>query len=63
MRLLTVPEVEAIVGSGVEQGGDGADLPGRCTYSRGGDVGSGVVQANTRFEIAFSCIIPYFVIY
>ncbi len=42
--LLTVPEMEAVLGSGVEQGGFGADLPGRCTYSRGGDVGSGVVQ-------------------
>jgi hypothetical protein len=42
--LLTVPEMEAVLGSGVEQSGFGADLPGRCTYSRGGDVGSGVVQ-------------------
>lgn len=42
--LLTVPEMEAVLGSGVEQGGFGTDLPGRCTYSRGGDIGSGVVQ-------------------
>ncbi|MEO5724203.1 MAG: hypothetical protein ABIQ39_02865 [Ilumatobacteraceae bacterium] len=42
--LLTVPEMEAVLGSGVEQGGFGTDLPGRCTFSRGGDIGSGVVQ-------------------
>ncbi len=42
--LLTIPEMEAVLGSGVEQGGFGVDLPGRCTYSRFGDVGSGVVQ-------------------
>ena len=42
--LLTVPEIEAALGSGVVQGGFGDDLPGRCTYSRNGDVGSGVVQ-------------------
>jgi hypothetical protein len=42
--LLTVPEIEAALGSGVEQGGFGDDLPGRCTYSLGGDVGAGVVQ-------------------
>ncbi len=42
--LLTVPELEAALGSGVEQGGFGTDLPGRCTYSLGGDVGAGVVQ-------------------
>jgi hypothetical protein len=42
--LLTVPEMEAVLGSGVEQGGFGNDLPGRCTYSLGGDVGAGVVQ-------------------
>ena len=42
--LLTVPEIEAALGSGVEQGGFGDDLPGRCTYSKGGDVGAGVVQ-------------------
>lgn len=41
--LLTVPEMEAALGSGVEQGGFGKDLPGRCTYSKGGDVGAGVV--------------------
>lgn len=42
--LLTVPEIEVALGSGVEQGGFGEDLPGRCTYSVGGDVGAGVVQ-------------------
>jgi hypothetical protein len=42
--LLTVPEIETVLGSGVEQGGFGEDLPGRCTYSVGGDVGAGVVQ-------------------
>lgn len=42
--LLTVPEIETALGSGVEQGGFGDDLPGRCTYSLGGDVGAGVVQ-------------------
>jgi hypothetical protein len=41
--LLTVAEIEAVVGPGVEQGGFGKDLPGRCTYSVGGDVGAGVV--------------------
>lgn len=41
--LLTVAEIEAAVGPGVEQGGFGQDLPGRCTYSVGGDVGAGVV--------------------
>ena len=41
--LLTVAEIEAVVGPGVEQGGFGQDLPGRCTYSVGGDVGAGVV--------------------
>ncbi len=42
--LLTVPEIEVAIGRGVERGGFGDDLPGRCTYSRGGDVGAGVVQ-------------------
>jgi hypothetical protein len=42
--LLTVPEIEVALGSGVEQGGFGEDLAGRCTYSLGGDVGAGVVQ-------------------
>lgn len=42
--LLTVPEIEAVLGSGVEQGGFGDDLSGRCTYSLAGDVGAGVVQ-------------------
>ena len=42
--LLTVAEIEVVLGSGVEQGGFGDDLPGRCTYSLGGDVGAGVVQ-------------------
>ena len=42
--LLTVPEIEAVLGNGVEQGGFGNDLLGRCTYSLGGDVGAGVVQ-------------------
>ncbi|MEY2446072.1 MAG: hypothetical protein QOE00_2652 [Ilumatobacteraceae bacterium] len=42
--LLTVPEIEVALGSGVEQGGFGQDLPGRCTYSVAGDVGAGVVQ-------------------
>jgi hypothetical protein len=42
--LLTVPEIEVALGSDVEQGGFGEDLPGRCTYSVGGDVGAGVVQ-------------------
>ncbi len=42
--LLTVPEIEVALGSGVEQGGFGEDLAGRCTYSVGGDVGAGVVQ-------------------
>ena len=41
--LLTVPEIEVAIGSGVERGGFGEDLPGRCTYSIGGDVGAGVV--------------------
>lgn len=41
--LLTLPEIEAAIGSGVERGGFGKDLPGRCTYSIGGDVGAGVV--------------------
>jgi hypothetical protein len=41
--LLTVSEIEAAIGSGVERGGLGDDAPGRCTYSRGGDVGTGVV--------------------
>ncbi len=41
--LLTIPEMEAALGNGVEQGGFGDDLPGRCTYSKGGDVGAGVV--------------------
>lgn len=41
--LLTVPEIEAAIGSGVEQGGFGEDQAGRCTYSVGGDVGAGVV--------------------
>ncbi len=41
--LLTIPEMEAAIGSGVEQGGFGEDQPGRCTYSIGGDVGAGVV--------------------
>ncbi len=41
--LLTVAEIEAAVGPDVEQGGFGQDLPGRCTYSVGGDVGAGVV--------------------
>ena len=42
--LLTLPEIEGALGTGVEQGGFGDDLPGRCTYSIGGDVGAGVVQ-------------------
>ena len=42
-RLLTIPEMEAAIGSGVEQGGFGEDQPGRCTYSIGGDVGAGSV--------------------
>ncbi|MEP7202876.1 MAG: hypothetical protein ABI894_09720 [Ilumatobacteraceae bacterium] len=46
--LLTIPEIEAVLGSGVEQGGFGDDLPGRCTYSLGGDVGAGVVQITLR---------------
>jgi hypothetical protein len=41
--LLTVPEIEGGIGSGVVRGGFGEDLPGRCTYSIGGDVGAGVV--------------------
>lgn len=41
--LLTLPEMEAAIGPGVEQGGFGEDLLGRCTYSVGGDVGAGVV--------------------
>lgn len=41
--LLTIPEMEAAVGSGIERGGFGEDPPGRCNYSRGGDVGAGVV--------------------
>jgi hypothetical protein len=41
--LLTVPEIEDSIGSGVERGGFGEDLPGHCTYSIGGDVGAGVV--------------------
>jgi hypothetical protein len=41
--LLTIPEMETALGNGVEQGGFGDDLPGRCTYSKGGDVGAGVV--------------------
>jgi hypothetical protein len=41
--LLTVPEIEVAIGSGVERGGFGEDRPGRCTYSIGGDVGVGVV--------------------
>jgi hypothetical protein len=41
--LLTLPEMEAAIGSGVERGGFGEDLPGRCTYSVRGDVGAGVV--------------------
>lgn len=41
--LLTIPEMEVAIGPGVEQGGFGEDLAGRCTYSIGGDVGAGVV--------------------
>jgi hypothetical protein len=41
--LLTVAEIEAAIGPGVERGGFGDDLPGRCTYSIRGDVGAGVV--------------------
>lgn len=42
-ELLTIPEMEAAIGSGVERGGFGEDPPGRCNYSRGGDVGAGAV--------------------
>ena len=41
--LLTIPEMEAAVGSGIERGGFGQDPPGRCNYSLGGDVGRGAV--------------------
>jgi hypothetical protein len=41
--LLTIPEMEAAVGDGLLRGGFGEDLPGHCTYSRGGDVGASVV--------------------
>lgn len=41
--LLTMPEMQAAIGSGVEQGGFGEDLAGRCTYSVGGDVGAGAI--------------------
>lgn len=41
--LLTPAEMNTAIGSEVEQGGFGEDLPGRCTYSVGGDVGAGVV--------------------
>ena len=41
--LLTLPEMEAAIGSGVEHGGFGDDLAGRCTYSIGGDVGAGAI--------------------
>jgi hypothetical protein len=41
--LLTVPEIEAAIGAGVERGGLGDDSPGRCTFSVHGDVGAGVV--------------------
>ncbi len=41
--LLTIPEMEAAIGAGVERGGFGVDPPGRCNYSIGGDVGAGAV--------------------
>lgn len=42
--LLTIPEMEAAIGSGVERGGFSSDAPGSCTFSIGGDVGAGTVH-------------------
>jgi hypothetical protein len=42
--LLTVPEMEAAIGTGVERGGFSTDAPGSCTFSIGGDVGAGTVH-------------------
>ncbi len=55
--LLTVPEIEAALGSGVEQGGFGEDLPGRCTYSVGGDVGAGVVQISLQSPLECNAVL------
>ncbi len=42
-NLLTIPEMEAAIGS-VELGGLEDNNPATCTYSIGGDVGAGVVS-------------------
>jgi hypothetical protein len=54
--LLTVGEIEAAIGSGVEHGGFGEDLPGRCTYSIGGDVGAGVVAISIEDPVICTAI-------
>ena len=42
--LLTIPEMETAIGSGVERGGFSVDTPGSCTFSIGRDVGAGAVK-------------------
>ena len=42
--LLTIPEMEAAIGSGVERGGFSSDAAGSCTFSIDGDVGAGAVD-------------------
>lgn len=54
--LLTVAEIEVAVGPGVERGGFGEDLPGRCTYSVGSDVGAGVVAISLEDPLVCAAI-------
>jgi hypothetical protein len=42
--LLTLPEVTTAIGDDVTQGGSDTDGPDSCTFSRGGDIGRGVVH-------------------
>ncbi|MCU1400963.1 MAG: hypothetical protein JWN62_4072 [Acidimicrobiales bacterium] len=54
--LLTPAEMEAAVGKGLERGGLGTDLPGRCTYSVGGDLGVGVVAISVQDPLVCTAV-------
>jgi hypothetical protein len=54
--LLTLAEIEAAIGSGATRGGFGTDLPGRCTFSIGGDVGAGVVAISNDDPLTCSAL-------
>ena len=54
--LLTIPEMETAIESGVERGGLGVDAAGSCTFSIRGDVGASAVNITNEAPLMCSAL-------